>query len=129
MKIDKGDLYMTYNFDDFLNRLKKSKSEKKLRVEDISRISNVPIGTVSKIFAGITTDPKISTVISIAESLNVSIDYLIYGKRKTSLREEESYIIKKYRQLNTDDQEEVDAILDVKLAKTYKKSAEKEGLA
>lgn len=129
MKIDKGDLYMTYNFDDFLNRLKKSKSEKKLRVEDISRISNVPIGTVSKIFAGITTDPKISTVISIAESLNVSIDYLIYGKRETSLREEESYIIKKYRQLNTDDQEEVDAILDVKLAKTYKKSAEKEGLA
>lgn len=129
MKIDKGDLYMTYNFDDFLNRLKKSKSEKKLRVEDISRISNVPIGTVSKIFAGITTDPKISTVISIAESLNVSIDYLIYGKRETGLREEESYIIKKYRQLNTDDQEEVDAILDVKLAKTYKKSAEKEGLA
>ena len=129
MKIDKGDLYMTYNFDDFLNRLKKSKSEKKLRVEDISRISNVPIGTVSKIFAGITTDPKISTVISIAESLNVSIDYLIYGKRETGLREEESYIIKKYRQLNSDDQEEVDAILDVKLAKTYKKSAEKEGLA
>lgn len=129
MKIDKGDLYMTYNFGDFLNRLKKSKSEKKLRVEDISRISNVPIGTVSKIFAGITTDPKISTVISIAESLNVSIDYLIYGKRETGLREEESYIIKKYRQLNTDDQEEVDAILDVKLAKTYRKSAEKEGLA
>lgn len=129
MKIDKGDLYMTYNFGDFLNRLKKSKSEKKLRVEDISRISNVPIGTVSKIFAGITTDPKISTVISIAESLNVSIDYLIYGKRETGLREEESYIIKKYRQLNTDDQEEVDAILDFKLAKTYKKSAEKEGLA
>lgn len=129
MKIDKGDLYMTYNFGDFLNRLKKSKSEKKLRVEDISRISNVPIGTVSKIFAGITTDPKISTVISIAESLNVSIDYLIYGKRETGLREEESYIIKKYRQLNTDDQEEVNAILDVKLAKTYKKSAEKEGLA
>ena len=129
MKIDKGDLYMTYNFGDFLNRLKKSKSEKKLRVEDISRISNVPIGTVSKIFAGITTDPKISTVISIAESLNVSIDYLIYGTRETGLREEESYIIKKYRQLNTDDQEEVDAILDFKLAKTYKKSAEKEGLA
>lgn len=129
MKIDKGDLYMTYNFGDFLHRLKKSKSEKKLRVEDISRISNVPIGTVSKIFAGITTDPKISTVISIAESLNVSIDYLIYGKRETGLREEESYIIKKYRQLNTDDQEEVDAILDFKLAKTYKKSAEKEGLA
>ena len=129
MKIDKGDLYMAYNFGDFLNRLKKSKSEKKLRVEDISRISNVPIGTVSKIFAGITTDPKISTVISIAESLNVSIDYLIYGKRETGLREEESYIIKKYRQLNTDDQEEVNAILDVKLAKTYRKSAEKEGLA
>lgn len=129
MKIDKGDLYMTYNFGDFLNRLKKSKSEKKLRVEDISRISNVPIGTVSKIFAGITTDPKISTVISIAESLNVSIDYLIYGKRETGLCEEESYIIKKYRQLETDDKEEVDAILDVKLAKTYKKSVEKEGIA
>ena len=38
-------------------------------------------------------------------------------------------VIKKYRQLNSDDQEEVDAILDFKLAKTYKKSAEKEGLA
>lgn len=46
-----------------------------------------------------------------------------------SLSVDEMNVIKKYRQLNSDDQEEVDAILDFKLAKTYKKSAEKEGLA
>lgn len=46
-----------------------------------------------------------------------------------SLSVDEMNVIKKYRQLNSDDQEEVDAILDFKLAKIYKKSAEKEGLA
>lgn len=118
---------MTYNFADFLERLKESKSEKQLRIEDISRISNIPIGTVSKIFAGITTDPKISTVIAISESLDVSIDYLIYGARSNKLRGES--LIKKYRQLEPDDQEIVDAILDIKANKANKKALEKEGLA
>lgn len=120
---------MTYKFADFLNRLKESKSEKQLRVEDISRISNVPIGTVSKIFAGITTDPKISTVIAISESLDVSIDYLIYGEQNNKLHDKESSLIKKYRQLEPDDKEIVDAILDIKVEKANKKALEKEGIA
>lgn len=127
MRTGKGGLCMTYKFDEFLDRLKEIKTEKQLRVEDISRLSNVPLGTVSKIFAGITTDPKISTVISIAESLDVSIDYLIYGKRETHV--EESSLVNKYRQLEADEQEEIEAIIDLKIDKLNKKIQEKEETA
>lgn len=47
-------------------------------------------------------------------------------KRLNSIEE---VLLKKYRQLDTDDQEEVIAIIDMKLAKANKKVAEKEGLA
>lgn len=92
---------MNFNHDDFLKRLKKQKQLKKLRIEEISQESGIPVGTVSKILAGITTDPKINTMISIANTLGVSIDYLVYGKIFIDNYScEEKDIIKKYRLLD-----------------------------
>ena len=73
---------MVFSFDVLLSRLQEAKVLKKMRIEDISKKSNVPVGTISKIFAGITTDPKIGTLIAIADALDANIDYLIYGKRE-----------------------------------------------
>ena len=117
-----------FKFKSFVKRLKKEKYNKKLRIEDISAASGIPIGTVSKIFASITTDPKISTVVSIAESLGVSIDYLVYGICKSNLSKEEIDMLNKYHQLNVDDKEEIDAILDFKIKKMNRKISKKEAL-
>lgn len=119
---------MTYDFNSMLSRLKEAKSRSKLRIEDISRISNVPIGTLSKIFAGITLDPKLSNMEAIASALDVSIDYLIYGPTET-FKDEEIQHIKKYRQLDADGKERIDTMLDMEVAQLKRKdetqSAEK----
>lgn len=89
---------MVFSFDVLLSRLQEAKVLKKMRIEDISKKSNVPVGTISKIFAGITTDPKIGTLIAIADALDANIDYLIYGKREintdTTFSKKECTIIK-----------------------------------
>lgn len=105
---------MPYKFDELLKRLQEIKSLRKLRNEDISKKSNIPIGTLSKIFAGITTDPKLGTLISIANALDISVDYLIYGTT-TSFNNDEQELIKKYRQLNADGKKEINIIIDAKL--------------
>lgn len=105
---------MPYKFDELLKRLQEIKSLRKLRNEDISKKSNIPIGTLSKIFAGITTDPKLGTLISIANALDISVDYLIYGTT-TSFNNDEQELIKKYRQLNADGKREINIIIDAKL--------------
>lgn len=107
---------MEYEFSKMLARLQAAKAKSKLRIEDICEQSNVPIGTASKIFAGITTDPKMGTMMSIAKALNVSIDYLIYGDDYFNAQEnflkEEIEIIKKYRALDERGKANVLAILD-----------------
>lgn len=114
---------MNYSHKNFVERLQKAKSIKKLRVEDICKASGVPIGTVSKIFAGITVDPKVSTVIAIANALNTNIDYLVYGKESfADFTDSESALIKKYRQLDVDGREDVDDYVDMKLAQIQRKS-------
>jgi transcriptional regulator, XRE family len=113
---NKGGLDMVFSFDVLLSRLQEAKVLKKMRIEDISKKSNVPVGTISKIFAGITTDPKIGTLIAIADALDANIDYLIYGKREintdTTFSEKECNIIKKYRQLTAEQQGAIENNID-----------------
>lgn len=107
---------MVFSFAVLLSRLQEAKALKKMRIEDISKKSNIPIGTVSKIFAGITTDPKIGTLIAIADALNINIDYLIYGKREinddATFSDSEQEIIIKYRALDERGKANVLAILE-----------------
>lgn len=98
-----------YSFENLLNRLQQAKTSSKLRTEDISSISGIPIGTLSKIFAGITKDPKIGTLIAIAEALNVSIDYLIYGTvSKHNITNNEFTILENYRCLDSDGKQRIE---------------------
>ena len=98
-----------YSFENLLNRLQQAKTSSKLRTEDISSISGIPIGTLSKIFAGITKDPKIGTLIAIAEALNVSVDYLIYGTvSKHNITNNEFTILENYRCLDSDGKQRIE---------------------
>ena len=120
---------MEYKFEDFLVRLNNVKKEKNLRIDDITRDSNIPRGTLIKILSGATNDPKISTVAALAEAMGVSLDYLIYGKIKEPITVEEEAMIYKYRQMDCDDKEEIDAIIDMKYDRLAKKETETEDLA
>lgn len=119
-----------YSFESLLIRLQQAKSASKLRTEDISAISGIPIGTLSKIFAGITKDPKIGTLIAIAEALNISVDYLIYGEvSKQDISNSELEHIKKYRQLDADGKYEIDRMIDIKLDIQNQKSKDTQNRA
>ncbi len=70
-----------YSLDEMLNRIKMLKKEKGYTNEELAQFSNIPLGTLSKIMAGITKDPQLSNIIKIAEVLDVSADYLIWGNQ------------------------------------------------
>lgn len=122
---------MVFSFAVLLSRLQEAKALKKMRIEDISKKSNVPIGTISKIFAGITTDPKIGTLIAIADALDVNIDYLIYGKNEINTNdtfsEKESNLIKKYRQLTAEQQGAIENSINYYIEANKKAKSEENG--
>lgn len=117
-----------YSFESLLMRLQQAKSASKLRTEDISTISGIPIGTLSKIFAGITKDPKIGTLIAIAEALNISVDYLIYGEvSKHDITTTEFDHIKKYRQLDADGKQRIENQLNFEVEQLKDKESAPSG--
>jgi len=97
---------LDYTFTPILERIKKIKAEQKFTNELLSKKSGIPIGTLSKILAGIIKDPKVGILISLADALGVSVDFLAYGNKddtgnntKYPLLEEQE-LIKKYRVLD-----------------------------
>lgn len=84
--------------------------------------------TTGKAFA-----PTIETLSKIAEVTGVTIDtllpmldgnQLVTVNSPTALTQQEENHIKKYRQLNADGKEEIDDLIDVKLAKLQRKAEE-----
>lgn len=59
-----------------LEKINELRRLKGMTVEDLSNKSGVPLGTVKKICAGITTNPNLDTVIAIAQALGCSLDEL-----------------------------------------------------
>ena len=57
-----------------LERINVFRKQKGLSVEELSKVSGVPLGTLSKITAGITKNPNLETVKAIATALGCSLD-------------------------------------------------------
>lgn len=93
-----------YNIDDMIARIKLIKKSKKLKNDELSELSGVPIGTLAKILGSETKDPKISSIIKISQALNVSTDFIIFGKDKNKtpppLTAEENKILEAFSKLN-----------------------------
>lgn len=108
---------MEYNFSPILERVKLRKKELKITTETIVNKSGIPKGTLNKIFTGETTEPKITTMIALADALNISINYLVYGihalkENPENYSDQEQTHIKKYRALDERGKETVDIVLD-----------------
>ena len=86
---------------DYIDRIKKIKSEKKITNERLSELTGIPLGTLSKILAGISDSPKLSNIVAIANALGCSIDYLINGipenTNNFTLSFEEISLVENYR--------------------------------
>lgn len=98
----------------YIDRINILKQQKRMTNDQLAKKSGVPIGTLSKLMAGITDSPKLSNIISICGVLDCSLDYLIYGKEQTdgfSLERDEIAMVKKYRELDSHGKDIVYTIL------------------
>ena len=89
---------------DYIERIKKLKSEKKITNDKLSELTGIPLGTLSKIMAGISDSPKLSNIVAIAEVLGCSLDYIVSGKPDNDnnyfLSAEEIDLVETYRKLD-----------------------------
>ena len=63
----------------YIDRIKQLKSEKKITNDQLSEMTGIPLGTLAKILAGISDSPKLSNIVSIADALGYSLDYIVKG--------------------------------------------------
>ena len=84
---------------------KKLKSEKKITNEQLSRMTGIPLGTLSKFLAGISDSVKLSNIIAVCNALDCSLDYIISGQPENTnnytLEDGEIKLIEDYRRLDS----------------------------
>ena len=90
---------------DYIGRIKKIKSERKITNERLSELTGIPLGTLSKIMAGISDSPKLSNMVLIASALGCSLDYIVSGTPENThnytLSPDEITLMENYRQLDS----------------------------
>ena len=89
---------------DYIDRIKQLKSEQKITNDRLSEMTGIPLGTLSKILAGISDSPKLSNIVSIADALGSSLDYIVNGVEQNhhnyTLSEDEIELVEEYRALD-----------------------------
>lgn len=88
----------------YIDRIKKLKSERKMTNDKLSELTGIPLGTLSKILAGISDSPKLSNMVLIAEALGCSLDYIVSGTPENhhnyTLNRAEIELVEGYRALD-----------------------------
>lgn len=112
--------------------LKNRRLELNLTLKDISEKVGVTIPTISRWESGDIANMRRDKIVSYAKALNISPAVIMGWEPHTScnslpalsLTQQEETHIKKYRQLDADGKEEIDDLIDVKLAKLQRKAEE-----
>ena len=89
---------------DYIERIKQIKSEKKITNEELSRLSGIPLGTLSKLLAGLSDSVKLSNMINICDARGCSLEYVVSGipenTNNFTLDGNEIRLIEEYRRLD-----------------------------
>ena len=89
---------------DYIERIKQIKNEKKITNDELSRLSGIPLGTLSKLLAGLSDSVKLSNMIAICDALECSLDYVVSGipenTNNFTLDGNEIRLIEEYRRLD-----------------------------
>ena len=90
---------------DYIERIKQIKNEKKITNDELSRLSGIPLGTLSKLLAGLSDSVKLSNMIAICEALDCSLDFIVSGipenTNNFTLDGNEIRLIEEYRRLDS----------------------------
>lgn len=88
----------------YIDRIKLLKNQKKLTNERLSELSGVPLGTLSKMLAGMSESPKLTNIVAICSALDCSVEYIVTGAPENTnnytLSPEEISLIEAYRELD-----------------------------
>ena len=88
----------------YLERIKKLKSAQKITNDRLADMTGIPLGTLSKLLAGISDSPKLANIVAIAQALGCSLDWLITGVPENTnnftLTDEEMALVEDYRLLD-----------------------------
>ncbi|MBQ8004774.1 MAG: helix-turn-helix domain-containing protein [Clostridia bacterium] len=101
---------------EYIDRIKKIKSKKKITNEQLSEMTGIPLGTLSKIMAEISDSPKFSNILAICDALGCSVNYVVTGEpdndNNYKLEAGEIRFIENYRQLDNHGRELVALVLN-----------------
>lgn len=104
---------------DYIDRIKKIKSERKITNDMLADMTGIPLGTLSKILAGISDSPKLSNIVNICDVLGCSLDYIIKGipanDYNYNLDDGEMHLVENYRKLDTHGKELCTLVMDKEL--------------
>lgn len=92
-------------------KLKEIIKAKGYTVEDLSRISRIPMGTLSKIVCGITPNPRFNTVEEVAASLNCSLDE--FSDREPMIPYDYEEYINKFKSLPAHQKEYIKYVINL----------------
>ena len=99
----------------YIDRIKQLKSEKKITNDQLSDMTGIPLGTLSKILAGISDSPKLSNIVAICGALECSVDYILTGipenTNNYTLTDREISLIENYRKLDSHSRELVSMVI------------------
>ena len=99
----------------YLDRIKLMKNERKMTNEQLSERTGIPLGTLSKILAGMSDSPKLSNIIAICNALDCSVEYIVSGipenTNNYSLSGEEIRMIESWRELDSFGRDLVETVI------------------
>lgn len=88
----------------YIDRIKQLKSKQKMTNEQLSERSGIPLGTLSKVLAGMSDSPKLSTLVAICNALDCSVEYIVSGipenTNNYTLDQDEIHFVESYRTLD-----------------------------
>ena len=100
----------------YIDRIKALKSQRKLTNERLSELSGIPLGTLSKMLAGMNDSPKLSNIVAICGALDCSVEYIVTGAPENNnnylLSPEEIRMMESYRRMDHWGRELVDAVIE-----------------
>ena len=109
---------------EFVNQRRK---ELNMSVDELVKKSGIPKGTLSKITAGINSNPTLSTVESLCKALNCSLNDIAGNVQVDAFSLSEKNHIIKYRELDTHGKKMVDIVLDEEYERCISAAEESEG--
>ena len=112
----------------YLERIKKLKSSRKITNDKLSEMTGIPLGTLSKLLAGISDSPKLSNIVAISRALDCSLDWLITGVPENTnnytLEPAEMTLVETYRELDGYGQALTLAVMDMERTRAHRQADE-----